>query len=359
MSKLFITGFPGFVGGRLVRELFRRDQKLEIVALVQQKFLHAAETLRGKLYDEMPSVASRMQFVFGDITVGNLGLDEHALDTDGITGIFHLAAAYDLAVERSKGMLINVEGTRNVIDFAARCRNLTRFDYVSTAYVSGTHKGVFSEKDFDLGQQFKNFYEETKYLAEKIVREAKGLPWTIYRPGIVVGDSSTGETAKYDGPYYALLTMNALPNGFPFPRIGSGKAEVNLVPIDFVVNAMSALHGDAAATGKTFHLTDPSPMKVAQLQLLFARSIGKHFLSYPLPPGIAKAAMKIKPVRSIYRMPDQLIDYFVHDVHYESSETASFLVNHKISCPKFTEYLPNLIKFFKANREEELQGILI
>ncbi len=359
MSKLFITGFPGFVGGRLVRELFKRDEKLEILALVQQKFLYAAETLRGKLYDEMPSAASRMQFVFGDITVNNLGLDEKALDTDGITGIFHLAAAYDLAVARDKGMQINVEGTRNVVDFASRCNNLTRFDYVSTAYVSGTHKGVFSEKDFNLGQQFKNFYEETKYLAEKIVRETKRLPWTIYQPGIVVGDSSTGETAKYDGPYYALLTMNAFPDGFPFPRIGSGRAEVNLVPIDFAVNAMAALHGDPAATGKTFHLTDPSPMKVAEIQLLFARSIGKHFLSYPLPPGLAKAAMKFKPVRSIYRMPYQLIDYLVHEVHYESSETATFLMNHKISCPKFTEYLPNLIKFFKAKSEEELQGILI
>ena len=352
MSKLFITGFPGFVGGRLVRELFRRDEKLEIVALVQQKFLHAAETLRGKLCAEMPSVASRMQFIFGDITANNLGMDMGTLDVEEITGIFHLAAAYDLAVPREKGMLINVEGTRNIVDFAAKCKNLTRLDHVSTAYVSGTHEGVYSEKDFDLGQRFKNFYEETKYMAEKIVRESKGLPWSIYRPGIVVGDSSTGETAKYDGPYYALLTMNALPNGFPFPRIGSGRAEVNLVPIDFAVNAMAALHGDPAATGKTFHLTDPSPMKVAEIQLLFARAIGKHFLSYPLTPGLAKAAMKIKPVRSIYRMPYQLIDYFVHEVHYESSETASILMRHKISCPKFTEYLPNLIKFFKANSEE-------
>lgn len=359
MSKLFVTGFPGFVGGRLVSELIRRDDSLEIVALIQQKFLHAAETYRGKLYDELPAAASRMRFVFGDITVDNLGIDEGALDTNEITDIFHLAAAYDLAVQRNKGMLINVDGTRNVINFAARCRNLARFDYVSTAYVSGTHKGTFSENDFDLGQRFKNYYEETKFLAEKIVRESKAIPWTIYRPGIVVGHSQTGETVKYDGPYYALLTMNALPNGFPFPKIGSGKTEVNLVPIDYVVGAMAALHGDPAAIGKTFHLTDPSPMKVAEIQLLLARSLGKSFMSYPLPPGVAKAAMKFKPVRSIYRMPSQLIDYFVHDIHYESGETASVLKNHKISCPKFTEYLPNLIKFFKAHSEEELQGILI
>lgn len=359
MSKLFVTGFPGFIGSRLLRELFRKDEKLEVIALVQQKFLHTAETVRGRLYDEIPSIASRLQFVFGDITLDNLGIEDKTLPVDEITAIFHLAAAYDLAIPRSKGMLINVEGTRNVLDFAKKCGSLSRFDYVSTAYVSGTCRGAFSETDFNLGQRFKNFYEETKFLAEKLVRDAKEIPSVIYRPGIVVGDSTTGETVKYDGPYYALQAMSTLRNHFPFPKIGSGKTKVNLVPIDFVVSAMATLFSDEESIGRTFHLTDPSPLSVMELQRLFADGLGKRFTSYPLTPGMARAAMKLGVVRSIYRMPPPLIDYFSHDVRYESASTTAFLQRHKISCPKFTEYWPNLLKFYVTHKEEELQGILI
>ncbi len=359
MSKLFVTGFPGFLGGRLVRELLLRNTRLEIVALIQQKFLHAAETFRGRLHDEAPSMASRLQFVFGDITAENLGIDDDAMSYEGITGVYHLAAAYDLAIPRSRGMLINVEGTENVINFARRCRNLTRFDYVSTAYVSGTFTGSFSEHDFDKRQDFKNYYEETKYLAEKVVREAGDLPAVIYRPGIVVGDSLSGETAKYDGPYYALRAMDALPDRFPFPLIGKGTVKVNLVPVDYVIAALAAIWVDDAAVGRTFHLTDPDPLTVSELQEMFAGSLGKHFIKYPLPEGLARLAKKMGIVRSIYRMPPQLIDYFAHNVHYDSRETTDFLAKYKIKCPNFAEYWPNLFKFYQTHKEDQLQGILI
>ncbi len=359
MKKIFLTGFPGFIGTRLVQELFKRDETLEIVALIQQKFLHSAEASRAKLSEEIPGVSKRLQFVFGDITEQNLGIANSEQIFPEITGIFHLAAAYDLAIPREIGMKVNVEGTSNVVEFAKSCKNLERLDYVSTAYVSGYVKGNFSENDFDRGQKFKNFYEETKFLAEKIVRDAKEVPSVIYRPGIVVGDSKTGETAKYDGPYYVLQTMQSLPNNFPFPKIGKGNAEVNLVPIDFVVNAMAALSTDEESVGTAFHLTDPSPLRVAELQSLFAAALKKKFISYPLAPGIAKSAMKINLVRNIYKMPLQLVDYFVHDVHYDSSKTIQALQKHKISCPKFVEYLPNLVDFFQSHDEKELQGILI
>lgn len=359
MKKIFLTGFPGFIGTRLVRELFKGDENLEIVALVQQKFLHPAEASRAKLSEEMPGVSNRLRFVFGDITEPNLGIANSGQISGEITGIFHLAAAYDLAIPREIGMKVNVEGTRNVVEFAKSCKNLERLDYVSTAYVSGYFKGVFSENDFDRGQRFKNFYEETKFLAEKIVRDAKEIPSVVYRPGIVVGDSTTGETAKYDGPYYVLQTMQSLPNNFPFPKIGRGDAEVNLVPIDFVVNAMAALSVDKESIGGTFHLTDPSPLKVAELQNLFSKAIGKRFVGYPLAPTIAKASLEIGFIRNIYKMPAQLVDYFVHEVHYDSSKTTEALQKHRLSCPKFVEYLPNMVKFFQTHRQEELQGILI
>ncbi|MCL5268010.1 MAG: SDR family oxidoreductase [Bacteroidetes bacterium] len=359
MKKMFMTGFPGFIATRLLRELFRNDAELHVVALVQQKFSHVAEASRARLAQEIQGVSDRLQFVFGDITLENLGIPEPESVAEEVTGIFHLAAAYDLAVSRNVGMVVNVEGTRNVVSFARSCRNLKRFDYVSTVYVSGLHRGTFSEDDFDHGQTFKNFYEETKFLAEKIVRNSKDIPSAIYRPGIVVGDSTTGETAKYDGPYYVLQTMQSLPNNFPFPKIGNGKVEVNLVPVDYVVSALARLSADDESIGKTFHLTDPSPLNVAELQRLLAVALDKRFVGYPLSPVIAKNALKIGLVRNIYRIPAQLIDYFVHDVHYDSSRTTQLLQKYEISCPRFTEYYRILVKFFRSHEQDDLQGILI
>lgn len=359
MKKLLFTGFPGFIGTRLVRELLRRDQELEVIALIQQKFLHPSEAARLKLSGEIPGGSKRLQLVVGDITLENLGMSNVDSISNQVTGIFHLAAAYDLAVSRTLGMRVNVEGTKNVVEFARRCKNLRRLDYVSTAYVSGNIVGTFSEGDFDRGQKFKNFYEETKFLAEKVIRDAREIPSVIYRPGIVVGDSRTGETAKYDGPYYVLQTMRSLPKFFPFPKIGGGKVEVNLVPIDFVVDALAALFAENGALNNTYHLTDPKPLKVSELQSLFAESLGKRFLVYPLPPALAKGAMSISFVRKIYKMPSQLVDYFVQDVHYESADTTGALRKLGVVCPNFTEYFRNLLGFFQSHSQEELQGILI
>ncbi len=359
MRKVFLTGFPGFIGTGLVRDLLKKDESLEIIALVQQKFLHAAEAARARVSQEISGASRHLQFVFGDITAENLGIADHASISQETGAILHLAAAYDLALPREAGMRINVEGTRNVVEFAKHCRHLERFDYVSTAYVSGDVKGTFRETDFDRGQGFKNFYEETKFLAERIVREATDVPSVIYRPGVVVGHSKTGETAKYDGPYYVLQAMRSLPNHFPFPNIGKGDVEVNLVPIDFVVSAMSALFTDRSSIGLTFHLTDPAAMKVAELQRLLAGALGKKFISYPLPSAIARAAMKINLVRRIYKMPLQLVEYFVHDVHYDSAVAREALQKFGISCPRFTEYFQAMVGFFQSHKQEELQGILI
>jgi thioester reductase-like protein len=359
MKKIFITGFPGFIGTRLVRELMKRDSDLEVAALIQQKFLHAAEAARSRISEEIPDSSKRLEFVFGDITQDNLGMSDISPISSQVTGIFHLAAAYDLAVSRTIGMKVNVEGTKNVVEFAKRCKNLKRLDYVSTAYVSGTFVGNFSEDDFERGQKFKNHYEETKFLAEKVIRDARDIPSVIYRPGIVVGDSRTGNISKYDGPYYVLQTMQALPNLFPFPRIGSGKVEVNLVPIDYVINALAALSAENGALNNTYHLTDPTPLKVSELQSMFAKALGKRFINYPFPAALARKTMSLSFVRKIYKMPAQMVDYFVQDVHYESANTTAALKKLGVVCPNFSDYFKNLFSFFQSHKQEELQGILI
>src|SRR5262249_7217881 len=158
--------------------------------------------------------------------------------------------------------------------------------------------------DLDVGQRFKNFYEETKFLAEMAVKES-GVPAVVYRPGIVVGDSKTGETAKFDGPYFALNAMAKLPSPGVFMKVGGGNSLVNLVPVDFVLEAIARLSTWDGAVGKTYHLTDPSPKTAFQLEELFARAIGKSFVYVPLPLPAAKLLLATPGVESALEMPAQ------------------------------------------------------
>ncbi|HMB50779.1 MAG TPA: SDR family oxidoreductase, partial [Natronoarchaeum rubrum] len=198
---VFLTGFPGFLGSALVERLLDRDRR--VACLVQPKYREDAERRAAELAGD--DWEERIDLYEGDITEPEIGLDaddrEHL--QDACDEVFHLAAVYDLGVSRAVGEAVNVRGTEHVLDFAAGVSDLRRFQYVSTCYVSGRHDGVFTHEDLDVGQEFNNFYEETKFLAEVAVqrRMDAGLPATIYRPAITVGDSRTGRTQKYDGPY--------------------------------------------------------------------------------------------------------------------------------------------------------------
>src|SRR5436305_5840841 len=188
--------------------------------------------------------AERLEIVAGDITERRLGLDDATWErlAAEITHVFHLAAIYDLAVPLEVAQRVNVDGTGNVLELCARCQQLERLNYVSTAYVAGDRHGVVYEHELGLGQGFKNHYESTKFQAELWVRtRMRDIPTTIYRPAIVVGDSRTGETEKFDGPYYMLRTI-ARAAGYhgPIPQLGSDQSPFNVVPVDFTVSAILA-----------------------------------------------------------------------------------------------------------------------
>jgi nucleoside-diphosphate-sugar epimerase len=221
---------------------------------------------------------------------------------DSLTAAWHLAAAYDLAVGREVGMRVNVEGTRNVLRLLDRAPRLRRLHYVSTAYVSGTATGVFRETDLDVGQRFKNFYEETKFLAEVDVARS-ALPATVYRPAIVVGDSATGETGKFDGPYFTLAAMERVPSPGLFIKVGWGRNPANLVPVDFIIDALAALADAPGSRGRTYHLTDPAPLTVAEVARLLAREMGKTFALVPVPLAVARALFRPAIVQRFFGMP--------------------------------------------------------
>src|SRR4051794_37712410 len=261
-----VTGFPGFIGRRLVRRLVNDGAR--VVTLVE-----------ARMADKAREIAPEgVEVVTGDITERHLGLDDATWErlTGEGTHVFHLAAVYDLAVPAEIAQRVNVDGTGNVLEFCVAASSLERLAYVSTAYVAGTRTGTVYEHELVMGQDFKNHYESTKFQAEVWVRELMDkVPTTIVRPAIVVGDSRTGETEKFDGPYYILRAISrAQRYGRPPVQFGRGDATFNVVPVDYVVDAMAATAFDPATLGETLHLVDPDPLSARELVELLSRVYG-------------------------------------------------------------------------------------
>ena len=359
-STVLFTGFPGFIGVRLLPRLLELQPDAAVTCLVQERFLGLAKDEIAAMEKAHPHTRGRIGVVTGDITTPGLGIDEadaRALKKD-VTAAWHLAAVYDLAVSREVGQRVNVEGTRNVLGFLAGCHRFEQVHYVSTAYVSGRAGPLFRETDLDIGQSFKNHYEETKFLAEVEVVYS-GLPATTYRPAIVVGDSRTGETGKFDGPYFILNAMERLPSPGVFMRIGSGRQPANLVPVDFVVEALAQLGSSAASRGRTYHLTDPQPLSVVEVGRLLAEALGKSFVFAPVPGFVARGLFAPKPVQRYFGVPVEVLDYFEHDCRYDTTQASRDLAGLGVSCPRLPDYVSRLVAFYRAHRGDVRRTAMI
>ena len=353
MSTIFFTGFPGFLGSELLPRVLHRAPDERALCLVQPKFAALAATRRDELVAREPALAGRIELVEGDITTGGLGLEDAAATAADISEVWHLAAVYDLSVPRDVGTRINVDGTRHVLDFAERAPQLRRVQYVSTCYVSGRYAGPFLETDLDKGQVFNNFYEETKFLAEVEVarRMTAGLPASVYRPAVVVGDSTTGATQKFDGPYYALQWLLRQPRLAVMPVIGDATAfRFNIVPRNFVVDAIAHLSGTEASTGHVYQLADPAPLTVDDLYTEMARATRRTLLRVPITRRLAKLAIEHVPgVNRVLRIPASTVDYLTHPTHYLTTNASRDLAGSGVACPAVPTYLPTLVDFMRTH----------
>ncbi len=366
MTQVLLTGFPGFLGSELVRRILARSAKPSVLCLVQPKFMSLAKKRLAEIEAELAppirkgakaGLAGRLELVPGDITQKDLGLENLATLAREVTEIFHLAAVYDLSVKRESAMKINVLGTRNVLEFAARCAKLRRLQYVSTCYVSGRYAGIFREDDLVRGQEFNNFYEETKYLAEVEVRESMkaGLPASIYRPAVVTGDSRTGETQKYDGPYYVIRWLLKQPTVAVLPVPGDPKrTRINLVPRDFVIDAIAALSQAKSSAGKCYQLADPDPPTIDDAITLMGKATGRVIVRVPMPLNVAKSAIEYVPgVYQLLGIPASAVDYFIHPTFYDTTHADHDLAALGIRCPKLADYMPHLVEFMRAHPDIE------
>jgi thioester reductase-like protein len=349
MASLLVTGFPGFIGTRLVRRLLADSADATVVAIVEPRMAERAREVAATL----PG-GDRVTVQPGDIADPLLGVDDATYDrlVADVTEIHHLAAIYDLAVPDRIAERVNVGGTQHVLDFARRAKRLERHHYISTAYVAGWRSGRIYEAELAAGQTFKNHYESTKFAAEVLVRNTlDSVPTTIYRPAIVVGDSRTGETQKFDGPYYLLRTISRL-HGRPLPQIGNGDAPFNVVPVDFVVDAIAAGRADAEVTGLTLHLVDPEPMSSAQLMRLLAREYAGREPSYRIPPRLVEQSLRLRPVRSLLGgTPRESIAYLNHPVSFDTTNADGLRRRAGLEAPVFGDYVANIVRFFRENEK--------
>lgn len=349
-ETIFLTGFPGFIAGRLVKRLAEGDARF--LLLIHPAFIERAGIEAKRIAAEAGVPESRFRIIEGDITKPDLGIkpaevEEVRAET---SAIFHLAALYDLAVKREAALRVNVEGTRNVNLFARSVENLRRYHYVSTCYVAGRRQGLILETELKHDAGFRNYYEETKYLAELEVDELKSdLPVTIYRPAVVCGDSHTGETVKYDGIYYLIHYLRMHPRLLSLVNVGNRQVHLNLVPVDFVVEAMAALARDERAAGATVQLADPNPPTTHELFETIAQSMAGRGSRITIPGKIVRPSLMLPFSPRLTGLPHAGVPYFFLDQTYDTTLAHKLLEPHGISCPPFSSYASALIDFVERH----------
>lgn len=351
---IMFTGFPGFIATQIMLEFLENQGNKKFVAVVKDSEMKTALEKKEQIVSKFPLVD--LQLIEGDITLPNLDLVDEKVDElqKTVTIFWHLAAIYDLAVPKDLAWKVNVHGTNNVNEFVKGIQNLHRYMYFSTAYVAGKRTGNLLETELIRPDHFKNYYEETKFAAELLVEDLKTeVPTTIIRPGIVRGHSKTGETIKFDGPYF-LLNMVSKLKSLPFiPYIGHSTSTLNTVPVDYIFKAAVYLSATDEAIGKTVHLTDPNPHPIQEIvRAVTIEMTGKSPKGH-LPLKMTQKVMKSKKLQRFLRVEQESLDYFSWDATFDTTIAEQLLQQAKIDCPDFIATLPSMVSFYEKNKNKK------
>jgi len=363
----FVTGATGFIGKRLVAKLLGR--KGAVVHFLIRK--ESADKVAG-LQEYWGVTAARAVPVFGDLTAKRLGAgadDLHKLKGH-IDHFYHLAAVYDLAADEQTQIAVNVEGTRNTVEFA-KAIAAGHFHHVSSIAAAGLYEGVFREDMFEEAENYEHPYFMTKHESEKIVRQECKVPWTVYRPAMVVGDSQTGEMDKIDGPYYFFKLIQRMRQLLPpwLPAIGLEGGRVNIVPVDFVVDALDFLSHRSGIDKRCFHLVDPVGYRVGDVLDIFSRAahapkmnlfINAALLGF-IPKSVKKGLMALAPVRRIrgavmkdLALPEDILTFINYPTRFDNRETQAALKASGIAVPNLKDYAWRLWDYWERHLDPDL-----
>ncbi len=343
-KAVLCTGTGGFIG-RYILAHYLEEQDCLLYLLEHGGFRDRLEAFLDEQVTD-PAQRGRVKVLSGDISEPGLGLEEAIKDElrQRVTHVIHLAALYNLSAPRDISMRINVDGTRNLLDFLEGIPTLERLAHASTLVVAGKHKGRFKEEDLDLGQDFENNYDETKFLSEKLVRERRdAIPTVILRPTTVVGHSRTGAIEKIDGPYYAL-GMIARGMHHIVPNTRGNK--FHFAPVDFIADAFYALFEDDEAVGQTFHLADPEPLTYLEFFDLACRAMGKRKPSIKLPAGLMRPFGRLPGFEKMTGVPREAFEHSFLDAEFDMTNSTRLLSKHGISCPPVSSYIDVMVDYF-------------
>jgi NAD(P)-dependent dehydrogenase (short-subunit alcohol dehydrogenase family) len=365
MGTYFVTGATGFIGRHLVERLLAREGG-DIHVLVRAG---SADKL-DRLLDRWGR-PQRIKPVIGDLAEPRLGVDEAKRERlEGVDHFFHLAAVYDITADEATNVLLNVAGTRHAVDLA-NALGAKRFHHMSSIAVAGNYDGWFTEDDFDEGQELPSPYHRTKYESEKLVRERLQVPWRVYRPSLVVGNSKTGEMDKIDGPYYFFKAIqkirHALPEWFPLVSLEFGRA--NLVPVDYVAAAVDHIAHQEGLDGQAFHIVDPKPPRSGDVLNTFANAahaphavmrVDKRMTDM-LPKGVLSYAMKIPALQGIRRgfladlgIPEEALANAEMRTRFDARDTQRALTGSGIELPPLERYSEKLWDYWERNLDPDL-----
>lgn len=353
MTTIFFTGFPGFIGKHLAFTLVKKYPNLKLIFLVHPSMQFKAR----KEFKSLELDPDIHEIILGDITQPNLGLSEAMAQNIQIKTniVFHLAAIYDLTVPKDLAQKVNVWGTENLLNFFSKSQNLQRFNHISTCYVSGDQKGLITPDKLEENQKFYNFYESTKHGSEVLVKKRiPTIPITIFRPAIVVGDSVTGETDKFDGPYVVIKFLHKIRTLLRLvPNLGYPECEVNTVPVDAVTDIISYLAFQKHALGKTYQICDQNPPSTEEFFGSMVNMIGN---STPYSCSLLKKTilkiLRFSLVSKITGITGQHLDYFMHPGKYRDPQLIIDLENSGITLPPYKSYYPKLYQFLTLKLDE-------
>ena len=362
----FVTGGTGFIGHNLISLLLRR--RGNIYVLVRKGSLGKLDKLKAR----WGKASRRVIPVTGDLTKPFLGVSPAMRKelAGEIDHVFHLAAIYDLRADEASQYATNIDGTKNAVRFAEAVK-AKRFHHVSSIAAAGLFSGLFTEEMFEEATGLDNPYFRTKHDSEGLVREHCRIPWRIYRPAIVVGDSRTGEIDKIDGPYYFFKLIQKMRRAMPawMPAIGLEGGRLNMVPVDYVVQAMDHIAHLPRQDGKCFHLTDPKPMRIGQVLNLFAEAAHAPQMSMRIdarlfnliPSVVRQGMMMLPPVRRISRevlgnlgMPPDVLKFINYPTKFDSRETQKLLKGTGIKVPRLDDYAWRLWDYWERNLDPDL-----
>jgi thioester reductase-like protein len=350
---VLLTGFPSFVARAVLAELVSSGPRTLVFAVVRAKF--AAEA--NALLDELPlDQRHRVVLLEGDAASIDFGLSAAELRevVRDVDRIHHAAHASFVGVDRATAEHTNIDGTREAIEVAAACRNLSCLVLHSTALVAGDRTGLVMEDALEAGQRFRNVVEETRARAEKMMRAAMPrVPIAVVRPSTVIGDSRTGEVDRFDGPYLLVLLSVASPVELQLPLLGRGEVPLNLVPIDYVARAACALGRDERARGHTFHLVDPAPLTARRVFEAVARASGRRVPRGSIPANLAKALLRAPGLERVAQSPRAFVDSLVTPVTYDARRASELLAGTGIECPPFESYVDKVVEFVEQRVREK------